>query len=117
MPNRKPFEQFAAARFGLLPCQQFHRKQYFRRWGEFCNRSSSPFADVIAYSRLSSDSSRGGHSRWDAWVGPLRAGLRPWHSSSSSPSDGFMPSLPVHWIGAEHRRQSTKFHFGRSFGP
>ena len=22
IPNRKPFEQFAAARFGLLPCQQ-----------------------------------------------------------------------------------------------
>jgi hypothetical protein len=47
---------------------------------------------------------------WSSVVSPST--LSRCHSSS----DGFMPSLPVHWVGAEHR-QPAKFHFGRSFGP
>jgi hypothetical protein len=52
-----------------------------------------------------------------AVIGPLRTGLRPWHTPLALlASDGFMPSLAVHWIGAEHC-QLAKFHFGRSLGP
>lgn len=84
---------------------------YFRRWGELCNGLSSPFADVTGYSRLSSD----------APVAVILAGMpgsglygqvcAPGTAPLPLPaSDGFMPSLPVHWIGAEHR-QPAKFHF------